>query len=230
MRRPTTLTNRTIFIILTTVLFHFIYYIIIPTFYLKFSSSVKDQNKVLFIITNQTFNFLIVQYILAYLDFIYCQWNKKLKVVQDESKPIGCQKILHNLMQYPRFPIEFKLIILFKTYSFIILFAFESPLIMFLCFALLVVLYLSDKFAIYRHYRMEIIDNGVQFKFLKIYSIFFSFYAFLVYFLTQHFQDNLKDELYIAFILMVVVVLIQVFLIKDRVFEDETILPTTLRD
>lgn len=186
MRRPNTLTHRTIYIILTTVLFHFIYYIIIPTFYLKFSSKV-DQNKVLFIITNQTFNFLLVQHILAYLDFIYCQWNKRLKKVQDESRPIGCQKILHNLMQYPRFPIQFKLIILFKTYSFIILFAFESPLIMFLCFALMVVLYVSDKYAVYTHYRMEIIDNGVQFKFLKIYSVFFSFYAFLIYSLTQHF-------------------------------------------
>jgi magnesium-transporting ATPase (P-type) len=37
MRRPNTQTNRTLFIVITTVLFHFIYYIIIPTFYLKSS-------------------------------------------------------------------------------------------------------------------------------------------------------------------------------------------------
>ena len=33
MRHPNTQTSRTMFIVLTTVLFHFIYYIIIPTFY-----------------------------------------------------------------------------------------------------------------------------------------------------------------------------------------------------
>lgn len=92
-------------------------------------------------------------------------------------------------MQYPRFPIEFKLITLFKTYSFIILFAFESPFLMFLCTVLLVFLYFTDKFAVYRHYRMEVIGNGVQYKFLKVYSVFFSAYTFLIYSLTQHFED-----------------------------------------
>jgi hypothetical protein len=82
MRRPNTQTNRTMFIVITTVLFHFIYYILIPTFYLKFSQIV-DKNKVLFIITNQTFNFLLVQFILAKLDFIFCQWNRKLKKILD---------------------------------------------------------------------------------------------------------------------------------------------------
>lgn len=82
MRRPNTLTSRTMFIVLTTVLFHFIYYIIIPTFYLNFSTKV-DKNKVLTIITNQTFNFLLVQFILAYIDLVFCQWNKRLKKVED---------------------------------------------------------------------------------------------------------------------------------------------------
>lgn len=179
------------FIVVTTVLFHFIYYIVIPTFYLRFNyEKVQDKNKILFIITNQTFNFLVVQFILAYVDFIFCQWNKKLKKVLDEDKPVGCQKILHAQIQYPRFPIEFKLIILFKTFSFIILFAFESPFIMFWCFALLVFLYVTDKYAVYRHYRMEIIDNKVQFRFLKIYSVFFSAYILLIYSVTQHFETN----------------------------------------
>lgn len=84
MRRPNTQTSRTMFIVVTTVLFHFIYYIIIPTFYLRFNyEKVQDKNKILFIITNQTFNFLVVQFILAYIDFIFCQWNKRLKKVQD---------------------------------------------------------------------------------------------------------------------------------------------------
>lgn len=83
MRHPNTQTHRTVFIVLTTVLFHFIYYVLIPTFYMNYSEKV-DRNKVLYIFTNQTFNFLVVQFILAYLDFIFCQWNKRLKKVQDE--------------------------------------------------------------------------------------------------------------------------------------------------
>lgn len=104
MRMPNTQTSRTMFIVLTTVLFHFIYYIVIPTFYLRFSQKV-DKNRTLFIITNQTFNFLLVQFILAGIDLMFCTWNKRLKKVNDETKPIGCQKILHNQIQYPRFPI-----------------------------------------------------------------------------------------------------------------------------
>jgi hypothetical protein len=50
-------------------------------------------------------------------------------------------------------------------------------------------LYFYDKKAVYQHYRMEIIDNGVQFKFLKIYSTFFSAYTLLIYGITQHFDD-----------------------------------------
>ena len=42
MRHPNTQTSRTMFIVLTTVLFHFIYYIIIPTFYFNFA---KDKEK-----------------------------------------------------------------------------------------------------------------------------------------------------------------------------------------
>lgn len=184
MRRPNTQTSKTLFIVITTVLFHIIYYVIIPTFYLCMSED-ADGNKILAIITNSTFNFLIIQFTLASVDMTYCSWSKKLKKVKDEDKPIGCQKMLHSLIQYPRFPIEFKLIILFKTFSFIILFAFESPFIMLLCFVLLVFLYFKDKYGLYHHYRMEIIDNDVQFNFLKIYSCFFSVYTFLIYYLTQ---------------------------------------------
>lgn len=159
---------------------------------------------------------------------MFCQWNKRLSKVENPSKPIGCQKLLHREIQYPRFPIEFKLIILFKTFSFIILFAFESPLIMFLCFGLLIFLYWFDKYSIYRHYRMEKIDNKVQFHFLKIYSVFFSAYTFCVYALTQHFEEGNQLDFYGAMILMIILVFAQIFLIKDSTFEDETIAPSTL--
>lgn len=232
MRRPNTQTNRTLFIVITTVLFHFVYYLLIPTFYLIISEDAEG-NKVLNIITNSTFNFLLVQFILAYMDLMYCSWNKKLAKIRDDTQPIGCQKILHAQIQFPRFPIEFKLIILFKTFSFVILFAFESPFILLLCFALLIFLYFKDKFGVYHHYRMEIIDNEVQFKFLKIYSCFFSVYAFTIYYLTQLKSQRYEEtrvEFYVAIVYVVGCLLLQIFYIKNETFEDETVLPSTFEE
>jgi hypothetical protein len=87
MRLPNTQTHRTLFIVITTVLFHFLHYIIIPTFYLfiaqKYDNDKYNSNKILLTITNQTFNFLIVQFILAGTDFIYRIWHKNLKKVMN---------------------------------------------------------------------------------------------------------------------------------------------------
>lgn len=60
---------------------------------------------------------------------------------------------------------------------------------MFMTFLLLVYLYYKDKHSVYYHYRMEIIANDVQFKFLRIYANFFSFYTFLIFALTQHMEE-----------------------------------------
>jgi len=60
------------------------------------------------------------------------------------------------------------------------------PLILFLIFIVLMFLLIKDKHSVYFHYRMEVIDNKVQFNFLKIYSNFFSMYMFLIFVFTQH--------------------------------------------
>ena len=83
------------FIVSTTILFHFIYYLIIPTVYFWLAEDFW-KNKTLAIITNQTLNFLIIQFILAAIDLMHCCWSQRQKKVEDENRPIGCQKILHN--------------------------------------------------------------------------------------------------------------------------------------
>jgi hypothetical protein len=60
------------------------------------------------------------------------------------------------------------------------------PLVLFLIFVALLCLYVKDKMNIYYHYRMETIDNEVEFKFLKIYSNVFSVYLFVTFIITQH--------------------------------------------
>ena len=82
---------------------------------------------------------------------------------------------------------------------------------MILTVIVLVYIYFKDKHSLYYHYRMEIIDNRVQFRFLKVYANIFSFYTFLIFILTQH----LEIELWIAFGLMMLAVIVQTFLIKE---------------
>jgi hypothetical protein len=79
---------------------------------------------------------------------------------------------------------------------------------------------------------MEIIDNGVQFKFLKLYSVFFSVYTFLVYGITQKFESEPHKDLdfWAALALAIILILIQMFVIRDSVFKDETVLDTTLTE
>ena len=103
MRFPDTFTRRTMFIVITTVLFHVIFYLFIPSLYLRFRED--DRGSVLNLISNQAINFIIVQLILAGCDLMYCCWNRKRKLVEDQDNPVGCQKMLHEKMQFSRFPI-----------------------------------------------------------------------------------------------------------------------------
>ena len=145
------------------------------------------------------------------VDFFHCCWNRGLKEVEDEDNPVGCQKLLHQRIQYPRFPIEFKLIILLKFWSYTILFAFQVPIILLLIILGLVFLLVKDKHAIYHHYRMEIIHNDVQFSMLRIYANFFSVYMLLIFFFTQ----RTEVEMFIWIPLTLIVMVFQTFCIKN---------------
>ena len=81
MRYPNTYTSRTMFIVITTVLFHFLFYLIIPSTYLRFNEDLRGP--VLNLISNQAITFIIVQIILAGFDLMYCCWNRRRKIVQD---------------------------------------------------------------------------------------------------------------------------------------------------
>ncbi len=78
----------------------------------------------------------------------------------------------------------------------------------------MIFLFIKDKHSLYFHYRMEVIDNKVQFGFLKIYTTFFSLYGFLVFVLTQH----LEIEFWLAAAFTVLMIGIQLFYI-GRNFE-----------
>lgn len=202
------------FIVVTTISFHLLFYLIIPTAYFQGAETEGHKNEILKMISNQVLNFIIFQFIIAGVDLMHCCWNRRLKAVEDEDKPYACQALLHETIQFPRFPIEFKLIILFKLWSFTMFFSFQSPFILFLIFAVLVFLYFKDKHSLYFHYRMETIDNKVQFAFLKIYTTFFSVYGFIIFVLTQ----DLEIEVWLAAGFTVFMIGVQLFYI-GRNFE-----------
>lgn len=122
MRRSNTKTSRTLFIVSTTVIYHFIYFLILPTFY--FVAAKDDRSKKLFSISYQALNFLIVQLIIAGFDLFYCCWDRGRTKIFAHGKKGLCQKELHKVLTSPRFALEFKLIILFKSWSFVTFYGF----------------------------------------------------------------------------------------------------------
>ena len=79
MRFPNTYTRRTMFIVITTVLFHFIFYLFIPSSYLRFSDNMRGS--ILNLISNQALTFIIVQIVLAGFDLMFCCWNRRRKII-----------------------------------------------------------------------------------------------------------------------------------------------------
>ena len=69
------------FIVVTTVLFHFIFYLFIPSIYLRMHTDLRGQ--VLNLISNQSITFIVVQVTLAGFDLMYCCWNKKKARVEN---------------------------------------------------------------------------------------------------------------------------------------------------
>ena len=158
-------------------------YLFVPSIFLWLNPT--KRGGILQLTYTQAWNFILVQMLLAGYDIVWCCWNKSRKNIEDEDRPLGCQKVLHERIQYPRFPIEFKLIVLFKIWSFILFFAFHVPLILFLILVVLVFLYVKEKQNVYYHYRMEVQHNDLEFNFLRIYANVFAVYVLLVFVWTQ---------------------------------------------
>lgn len=78
---PYTYTKRTMSIVITTVMLHFIFYLWIPSTYLNLYHDVRGS--VLNLISNQAITTVVVQIILTSLDLFYCFWNSKKKIIED---------------------------------------------------------------------------------------------------------------------------------------------------
>jgi hypothetical protein len=212
LRNPNTQTSKTMFIVCTTVVYHFLYFLIIPTiFFLR--AKAEERSLQLHSISYQALNFVIVQLILAGFDVFYCCWaSSSTKLLNNPDSGL-CQQQLHTKLSAPRFPMEFKLIILFKTWSFVIFYSFEAPYIMVAILITFIFLLINDKKNLYQHYRMEVIDYKVQRQFLSIYTTFFIAYMCFIFIFTQ----NLTIELPLTMGLSGVAIILQIiFNVRDR--------------
>ncbi len=93
----------------------------------------------------------------------------------------------------------------FKFWSLMTFFSFHTPLVLLILLVVLSFLYVKDKYNLYFHFRMEVIHNHVQLKFLRFYTNIFVVYMFLIYITTQH--DTL--EYVVGGIVVAVVIIFQ---------------------
>lgn len=73
MRFPCTYTSRTMSIVITTVMLHFIFYLWLPSAYLNLYHDIRGS--VLNLLSNQAITTVVVQIILTGIDLFFCCWN-----------------------------------------------------------------------------------------------------------------------------------------------------------
>ena len=154
---PYTHSQKALFVVVTTVLFHFSFYLFLPSLFLLKQDQFRGE--VLKIIAHQTTNFIIIQLVLFGLDIRYFLWNRRRRRWAGDKEARGCQKVLHKRLQYPRFPIEIRLLVLFKFWFLMTFFAFHTPIVVFFLLVGLLCILAKDKFNIYHHYRMECVRS-----------------------------------------------------------------------
>jgi len=91
-------------------------------------------------------------------------------------------------------------------------FGFQIPMVLFLILIGLTYHYIKDKYNLYFHYRSsEVIDNKVQFNFLKIYTNIFTIYMYII---LVHTQKNLLEYI-IGAAITAIALFFQVFYINS---------------
>lgn len=178
VRRPNTFLSQSKFIVFTTVMFHILFYLYIPAIFYTETHIVYSKSEKLKTLFFQVFIFMFFSLIIALVDARYrifaSQRKKYLSQVNEAHKV--CQKKLHEILTYPSFPIEFKLMVLYKMWSFIAFYSFQLPAIMVLLLLLMLAVYWNDKRNIYNHYKMQAylpleLEQGFQDVYIFVFMI-----------------------------------------------------------
>jgi hypothetical protein len=102
-----------------------------------------------------TFTFMTV--IIAFLDLRYRFFkSKKGKLISQSSVANHfCQQKLHEELNPPSFPIEFKMMVIFNIWTFNSYYIFEIPYLLIAFMLVYLILYWVDKYILYKHYKMQ---------------------------------------------------------------------------
>lgn len=95
--------------------------------------------------------------IVCFVDLKYRLYNgKKYKLL---NQPAFYNKFnqgrLHEELNPPSFPIEFKIMVILNVWSFNAFYVFEIPYVMFLSAFALFITYWNDKKNLYQHYKLQ---------------------------------------------------------------------------
>jgi len=91
---------------MSTMLFHIIFYIIIPTIFFSIGDGINSTIK-LYVISEQARTFILMQLIICIFDIPYQIWKKrKIKCLSDQRVGFQyCQKMLHKTVEYRDYPL-----------------------------------------------------------------------------------------------------------------------------
>ena len=130
------------FVLYSSMIFHLVFYIIIPTLFFFIRDGINTTVK-LYVIAQQARTFIFMQVILCFIDIPYRMWkNKKISVLGDQREGFKyIQKMLHKIVEYRDFPLEQRLQSMFKIWSLALFYSFYLPYLLYYIFIALILLY-----------------------------------------------------------------------------------------
>lgn len=156
-RRPSSRDSESYFIVITTVIFHFIFYIVVPVSYYVVDFGGISRNLKLKQLFVAVLMFLAMTVLAAFLDIRHRLFNSRRKKLLSSWRQWGkyCQARLHEQLQWPAFPIEYKLMVILNIWSFNAYYTFQIPYLLVVFVLVILVIYWVDKRNLYRHYKMH---------------------------------------------------------------------------
>lgn len=118
-RKPSSREAEAYFVIINTVIFHFLFYLVAPICYYFYATDISANAKLAQFFF-AVLLFLILNIIIALVDIRYQIYKKRRSNLMKSWSQWGklCQARLHEELKYPSFPIEFKIMFILNIWSF----------------------------------------------------------------------------------------------------------------
>ena len=141
---------------MTTVLFHLVFYLILPTVFYLLSDGLNPAIKI-YSVSQQAVAFITFQAIIIIVDVPYRLWKStKIQNLSDQRNAFKHnQYTLHKIVEQSDYPLEMRQQILIKLWSFSLFYCFFVPYMMYILSIEMVIIYWVEKKNIYKHYSVR---------------------------------------------------------------------------